>query len=109
MEINPYLEDLDSQIPAIQLLTALGWNYLDREEALKLRDGREDRVILNNILRPWLREHNSFHSRAEAHPFSDKGIDEALRRLLDEPFDGLVRTNEKIYNLLTLAPACRRR
>ena len=102
MDINPYLEDLDSQIPAIQLLTALGWNYLNRDEALKLREGREDKVVLTGILRPWLRENNSFHSRGKDHPFSDKGINEAVRRLLDEPFDGLVRTNEKIYNLLNL-------
>lgn len=27
MALSPYLEDLDSQIPAIQVLNALGWKY----------------------------------------------------------------------------------
>ena len=31
MALFPYLEDLDSQIPAIQVLNALGWKYLSRE------------------------------------------------------------------------------
>lgn len=35
-----YLEDFDSKIPAIQVLCALGWQYLGRDEAMKLRDGR---------------------------------------------------------------------
>lgn len=102
MGINAYLEDLDSQIPAIQLLRALGWKYLNREEALNLREGREDRVVLTGVLKPWLANNNQIHAKRKNHPFSEAGINEAVRRLLDEPFDGLVRTNEKIYNLLTL-------
>lgn len=41
-----YLEDLDSQIPAIQVLCGLGWQYLSREEAVTLRGGRLDQVVL---------------------------------------------------------------
>ena len=97
-----YLEDLDSQVPAIQLLHAIGWKYLSREEALALRDGREDRVILTGILRPWLEANNRIEVKGEAHLFTDGNISEAIRRLTDEPYDGLVRTNEKLYHLLTL-------
>ena len=46
MSICPYLEDLDSQIPAIQVLHSLGWKYLSREEAVRLRNGRLDQVVL---------------------------------------------------------------
>jgi len=102
-----YLEDLDSQIPAIQLLhglksEGLGWEYLPPEEALKLRDNRKDQVILTGILRPWLENNNTIHAKGETHPFTDTNIHEAIRRLIEEPYDGLVRTNEKIYHLLTL-------
>jgi len=31
MPLLPYLEDLDSQVPTIQVLNALGWKYLSRE------------------------------------------------------------------------------
>ena len=97
-----YLEDFDSVIPAIQVLHALGWQYLSREEALRLRNGRTDQVILTEVLKPWLEANNRIEVKGETHLFSEANIGEAIRRLKDEPFDGLVRTNEKIYHLLTL-------
>lgn len=97
-----YLEDLDSQIPAIQLLQAIGWNYLSREEALAMRNNRSDQVVLSGILGPWLKSRNKIHSRGKTVEFSDTNIHEAIRRVAGIPFDGLIRTNEKIYNLLTL-------
>jgi type I restriction enzyme, R subunit len=102
MSLSPYLEDLDSQIPAVQVLCALGWHYLSRDEAVHLRGERQDQVVLSGILRPWLAAHNHFETKGQRHNFSDTHLTEAIRRLIDEPFDGLVRTNEKIYNLLTL-------
>jgi len=97
-----YLEDYDSKIPAIQLLCALGWRYLGRDEAVALRDNRLDRTVLTGILRPWLTENNHIEVKGETHLFTDSNIEEAIRRLLDEPYDGLVRTNEKLYHLITL-------
>ena len=97
-----YLEDFDSQIPAIQVLCALGWQYLSREEAITMRGGRLDQVVLGGVLKPWLAEHNRIMAKGETHEFSEVNIGEAVRRLADEPFDGLIRTNEKIYHLLTL-------
>ncbi len=47
-------------------------------------------------------QHNRIETRGQAHAFSDVNISEAVRRLVDEPFDGLVRTNERTYHLLTL-------
>jgi type I restriction enzyme R subunit len=102
MALSPYLEDLDSQIPAVQVLHALGWKYLSREEAVKLRNGRLDQVVLTGILKPWIEQNNRFDVKGEGHLFSEANIAEAIRRLLDEPYVGLVRTNEQIYHLLTL-------
>jgi len=97
-----YLEDFDSLIPAIQTLHALGWEYLNREEAVEMRGGRADRVVLTGILKPWLEKNNRIEVKGESHLFSEANIEEAIRRLTDEPFDGLIRTNEKIYHFLTL-------
>ncbi|RKT37849.1 type I restriction endonuclease subunit R [Thiocapsa rosea] len=102
MSLSPYLEDLDSKIPAIQVLEALGWTYLPPDEALALRGGRLDQVVLTGILRSWLEEHARFETRGNTYPFSPYSLDEALRRLTTVPFDGLIHTNETIYNLLTL-------
>ena len=102
MPLLSYLEDLDSKIPAIQVLEALGWAYLPPEEALALREGRLDQVVLSGILRPWLEENVRFETRGASYAFSPYSIDEALRRLTDVTFDGLIHTNETVYNLLTL-------
>jgi type I restriction enzyme, R subunit len=84
------------------VLSALGWQYLSREEALKLRNGRADQVVLAEVLKPWLEANNRIEVKGETHLFSEANIVEALRCLRDELYDGLVRTNEKIYHLLTL-------
>lgn len=97
-----YLEDFDSKIPAIQVLRALGWEYIGRDEAVALRNGRLDQVVLTGILKDWLEANNRIEVKGNAYKFSDANITEAIRKLTDEPFDGLVRTNEKIYHLLTL-------
>ncbi|WP_295435997.1 HsdR family type I site-specific deoxyribonuclease [uncultured Thiodictyon sp.] len=102
MLASSYLEDLDSKLPAIQVLESLGWTYLSPAEALALRGGRLDRTVLTGVLRPWLEAHNRFETRGAVYPFSPYSLDEALRRLLDVTFDGLIHTNEIVYNLLTL-------
>ncbi|MCY1019691.1 type I restriction endonuclease subunit R [Pyxidicoccus sp. MSG2] len=102
MALSLYLEDLDSQLPAVQLLHSLGWQYISREEALRLRGGRQDQVVLTEVLRPWLEHNNQIEAKGKTFSFSPVHLSEAIRRLTDEPYEGLVRTNEKIYNLLTL-------
>ncbi|MFH2113022.1 MAG: HsdR family type I site-specific deoxyribonuclease [Spirochaetota bacterium] len=97
-----YLEDHDAKVPAIQMLCALGWEYLSREQAVALRDNRLDRVVLTGVLRPWLSENNRIEVKGQTLLFTEANIQEALRRLIDEPQEGLVRTNEKLYHLLTL-------
>ena len=94
--------DLNSLIPAIQILHGIGWQYLSNEEALQLRGGRQDRVVLTGILRPWLAKNNIILAKGETHPFNDSNLNEALRRVTDIHYDGLVYTNENIYNLLTI-------
>jgi hypothetical protein len=39
-----YLELIDSQLPALQLLINMGWEYLPPGEALRLREEREKEV-----------------------------------------------------------------
>ncbi|MEN9936321.1 MAG: hypothetical protein RLZZ387_2900, partial [Chloroflexota bacterium] len=102
MPANPYREELSSQIPAAQLLITLGWQYLTPDEALALRGGREGRVVLTGVLEPWLRANNAITAKGQRHAFSDAGIREAVERLVDEPLQSLIRTNERLYELLTL-------
>lgn len=97
-----FREDLISQIPALQLLQALGYTYLTPDEALTARGGKLSNVVLDDILAQQLRALNRIQFKGRALDFSNANIAEAIRRLKQEPFDGLVRTSEKRYDLLTL-------
>lgn len=95
-------EDSLSQAPALQLLEAMGWTYLSPEEANQMRGGKRSQVLLEGILIPWLRENNKIQSKQQSIPFSEGNILSAVAALKDVIFDGLIRTNEKIYDLLCL-------
>ena len=97
-----FREELISQIPALQLLQALGYTYLNPDEALTARGGKLSNVLLDSILAVQLREINIIYYKGQAYPFTEDNIQEAIRKLKNEPYDGLVRTSEKIYDLLTL-------
>jgi type I restriction enzyme R subunit len=98
-------EDAASQLPALKLLIAMGWKYFTPAEALHSRGGRRSEVLLYGVLERWLRERNRIEYRGESAPFSEANIAAAIAALRDEPDDGLVRTNEKLYDLLVLGKA----
>ena len=95
-------EDAISQVPALHVLQNLGWQYLTPGEALKLRGGKLSNVLLEGILIPWLRANNRVRFKGQEIPFSEGNILSAVQALKEVLFDGLVRTNEKIYDLLSL-------
>ena len=95
-------EDHISQVPALQVLQNLGWTYLSPSEGLVLRGGRLSNVVLDGILEQHLRLRNRIRYRGEELPFSEGNIVGAIQALKDVLYDGLVRTNEKIYDLLSL-------
>ncbi len=92
-----YVEEISSHIPALHLLTALGYIYLTPAEALTLRGDKLTRVILEPILRDWLKTHNQAQYKGESYPFSERNIQTAINRLRDEPNDGLLSTNKRLY------------
>src|SRR5438477_7491429 len=102
MEIPSYREDHISQIPALQVLIALGYEYISPEEAVRLRGGKMTGVLLDGILESQLRKLNVIQAKGQAYPFSEGNIQSAIAALKDVFYDGLVRTNEKVYALLTL-------
>lgn len=95
-------EDHISQIPALQLLQNLGYTYLTPEEALALRGGKTRNVILDGILTEQLRKMNVVRYKGQEYPFTEGNIFSAIQSLKDIIYDGLVRTNEKVYDLLCL-------
>ena len=102
MNIPSLKEDHISQIPALQLLQNLGWVYLSPAEAMALRGGRVSAVILDGILEGQLRKMNRIRYKGAEFAFSEGNIHAAMQALKDVPFDGPVRTNERMYDLLSL-------
>lgn len=99
--IKDYDELNISQTPAIEVLKRLGYKYLYPFEAETLR-GTLYNVILKDILYKKLVELNSYEYKGKEHKFSDKNINQALQDIDEALTDGLVKTNEKIYDSLML-------
>jgi type I restriction enzyme, R subunit len=91
-----------SQIPALRVLQQLGYRYLSPEEAAVERKGKFGKVLLEGILAKQLRHLNKIRFKGRELPFSEENIAKAIEVLREVPFEGLVRTSEKIYDLLTL-------
>lgn len=102
MTLDLHHERIQSQIPALQLLQNLGWTYLPPQEALRLRGGRKSEVLLFGVLEEQLRAINEIRHKGETYEFSESNLQDAVHGLRDIPFDGLVRTSEKVYDLLRL-------
>ncbi|WP_273277738.1 type I restriction endonuclease subunit R [Maribacter polysiphoniae] len=101
MTIN-YNEYNDSQIPAINLLRKMNWIYLNPEEIYAARGEMMSNVILDTVLAKQLDVINKFDYKGEKYNFSTGSIQGAINALKNVPNEGLVQTNERVYDLLTL-------
>ncbi|MEI6725310.1 MAG: HsdR family type I site-specific deoxyribonuclease [Actinomycetes bacterium] len=91
-----------SQIPALQLLINLGYEYVPPERALRLRGGRLSNVVLDEVLREQLKRINHITYKGGEYLFSEENVQTAIQKLKSVRYDGLQRTNENVYDLLTL-------
>lgn len=90
-----------SQIPALEVLRKLGYILLPLEKAEAMR-GNLYNVILKDILYDKLKELNSFEYKDKNYKFSEKNINQAIQDIDEALTDGLIKTNEKIYDSLIL-------
>ena len=97
-------EAVQSQLPALELLVALGYQPLSATEALHHRGGRTSSVLLHDILADRLLAINAFTYRGRRYRFDLEDAHEAIRHLRRGPdrAKGLLRTNQDIYDLLVL-------
>src|SRR5690606_20891306 len=94
-----------SQIPALQVLVNLGYQYLTPAETLAARAGRAGNVLLEEVLRVQLKKLNRIQHKGGTYLFSEENIQSAVQRLKNVKYDGLLKTNEAVYDLLTLGVA----
>lgn len=107
MDTPSFKEDHISQIPALQLLQNLGYQYLTPDEALQFRGNKTTNVLLEDVLRKQLKEINSIQvSASKTSIFTNENIEHGILALKDLPMnEGYIHASESAYNLITLGKA----
>lgn len=95
------IEENISQEPAIKLLESLGYIYITSEEAERQR-GNLHNVILKDVLKDQLYKINEYSYKRKKYKFNEKNIKQAIIDINESLTDGLVKTNEKIYDYIML-------
>lgn len=95
-----FREEFSAKIPALTLLTNLGYQFIPPSDCLAMR-GRMSSVILPNVLRSVLK-HKTHTFMGKDYPLSDSAIDKIIQELANPAMNaGLKAANEKLYNALT--------
>ncbi|WP_447862513.1 type I restriction endonuclease subunit R [Enterobacter ludwigii] len=95
-----FQEEFSAKMPALALLTNLGWSYLSSDEALATRAGKPDQVVLTHLLREQLAK-RTFTFGGQEYSLSDKAIDNLIAEVNSPALNqGLLTANERLYNHL---------
>jgi type I restriction enzyme R subunit len=102
MTITPNTqEEFSAKIPALQVLMAMGYDYLPPDKCLDMR-GSERGLILRAIFIKYLQQFR-FTLRGQEHALSVNGIEQLLRDISTTSMnEGLLTANQKVYEQLML-------
>lgn len=94
-------EEYSAKIPALQILSTLGWEYLPPPDCLSKR-GSNREVLFKDELVQFLQT-RKFDWNGEQHHLSTNAIEQIVRELSSPGLnEGLLTANERIYDKLTL-------
>ncbi len=95
-----FREEQSAKIPALTLLTNLGYQFIPPSECVMKR-GNFSTVILPDVLRDVLK-HKTFLFMGKDRQLSDAAMDKIVHELANPAMnEGLKAANEKLYNALT--------
>src|SRR5690554_6294981 len=95
-----FQEEYSAKLPALTLLTNLGWQLYSPEQALAARGDKLDEVVLGTVLRAELSK-RTFIFAGKEHSLSDSAIDNLIAEVCSPALnEGLLTANERIYNHL---------
>ncbi|BAP62889.1 type I restriction endonuclease subunit R [Methanococcus maripaludis] len=99
---DPYINSEPKvQEDSIKLLENLGYEFISEEKNKSKRNNLKD-VILKDILKEQLKKLNSYTYKGKTYKFSEKSIENAIDDL-DVPLtEGLIKSNEHVYDQLIL-------
>jgi len=98
----PFNEKILSQIPALQLLMNLGFDYLSPDQAMKQRQGKTSNLLLEGVLSEQLKRINRINYKGRKFLFSEENIQSAIQKLKSIRCESYRKANQDIYDLLTL-------
>ncbi|HIF9343671.1 TPA: type I restriction endonuclease subunit R [Photobacterium damselae] len=101
---NPHLpnfkEEQSAKIPALTLLTNLGYQFIPPRECMAMR-GNRNTVILPSVLRKVL-SFKTYSFMGKEHHLSEAAIDKIVQELANPAMnEGLKAANEKMYDAFT--------
>ena len=91
-----------SQKPALELLSKLGWEILDYEQANILRGKKLSTVLLEDVLYKQLSEINKISFQRKEYAFEQSCIQSAVQKLKPFKNDGLLPLNNELTDLLIM-------
>ena len=95
-----FREEQSAKIPALTLLSNLGYEFIPPSECLVKR-GNRGVVILPDVLRDVLK-HKTYTFMGKQNKLSESAIDKIIHELANPAMnEGLKAANEKLYNALT--------
>ncbi|HEC58915.1 hypothetical protein LCGC14_0896700 [marine sediment metagenome] len=98
--IPKFQEEYSAKLPALALLTNLGWSFISPQQVLSERGGRNSEVILADVLRAELSKRR-FTFAGKEYPLSTHAIENIVAELSGPALnEGLGIANERIYNHL---------
>lgn len=93
-------EARQSQLPAIEMLLALGYEYVSAQNTLAQRGGDASNFILTDIAVKKLMEINGYEVNGVEYKFSEKDVRDAVYELEHVQYEGLIDTAQKIFNMV---------
>lgn len=105
MDTSPsinFQEEFTSKIPALTLLTTLGYSYLTPEQCHAMRSASNNataQVMLLPVMRAFLAK-QTFMFEGCAHHLSKASIDNIIHKLTPAMNLGLQKANEELYNAM---------
>lgn len=93
-------EARQSQLPAVELLINLGWEYLPCHEALTLRGGDDSKILLSDVLHRSLMRINSYEHAGQTYKFEEGAIAKKVDELENTRVEGVIDTSRNITDII---------
>ncbi len=100
MSTVKFQEEYSAKIPALVLLSNLGYQYLSPAQALAFRSNNNTNVVLTDILKSNLQK-RQFTFKGVMHSLSHAALDKLVQEIQNPPLnEGLTIANERFYDQL---------